>query len=336
MAGFDVAHDRLVTVFGGSGFLGRHTVRALADRGWRIKVATRRPDLAYRVQPQGRVGQIAAVQANLRFPASVAAAVRGSHAVVNLVGVLAEQGRQSFEAVHAQGARTIVSAARDAGVETVVQVSAIGADLDSASAYARSKARAEAVVRDAYPDSVILRPSILFGPEDDFFNRFAAMARISPALPLIGGGGTLFQPAYVGDVAEAIAKAVSGEAGPGTTYELGGPSVRSFKELMEFVCRVTGRNRLLVPLPFDMARFPAMATELADTLLFGLFPKMLLITRDQVTLLRTDNIVSAAAESQAHTLRGLGIEPRAMESVVPGYLYRFRKAGQFDRERIVR
>ncbi len=334
MAGFDVAHDRLVTVFGGSGFLGRHTVRALADRGWRVRVASRRPDLAFHVQPQGRVGQIGAVQANLRYPASVAAALRGSDAVVNMVGILSERGRQNFEAVHTFGTRAIVRAARDAGIETLVHVSAIGADPDSASAYARSKGRAEAIVRDAYPEANILRPSILFGPEDDFFNRFAAMARIAPALPLVGGGHTRFQPVYVADVAEAVAKTTLGQGRPGSIYELGGPSVRTFKQLMEFVLSVSGRKRPLVPIPFGAMHYPAMLTEIADALLLGAFPKMLLMTRDQIALLRHDNVVSEAALADGRTLQGLGIEPRAMETIVPSYLYRFRKTGQFDRGRI--
>ncbi len=334
MAGFDTAHDRLVTVFGGSGFLGRHAVRALADRGWRIRVASRRPDLAFHVQPQGRVGQISAVQANLRFPASVTAAMRGASAVVNLVGILAEGGRQNFEAVHAFGARAVVRAAREAGVDHVVHVSAIGADPEGASVYARTKARGEAAVREAYPEAVVLRPSILFGPEDNFFNRFAGMARVSPALPLIGGGHTRFQPVYVADVAEAVARAVSGGAKPGATYELGGPSVRTFRELLEYICTVTGRRRLLVPLPFGLADYPAMATEIANTALFGALPESLLLTRDQVTLLKSDNVVSADASAEGRTLDGLGIEPRALDSIVPSYLYRFRKTGQFDRGRI--
>lgn len=334
MAGFDTSKDRLVTVFGGSGFLGRHVVRALADRGWRIRVASRRPDLAFHIQPQGRVGQVNAVQANLRYPESVLSALRNADAVINLVGILAEGGRQRFDAVHTGGARAVAEAARAAGLTNLVHVSAIGADPESPSVYARSKGRAEAVVHETIPEAVILRPSILFGPEDDFFNRFAAMARIAPALPLIGGGHTRFQPAFVGDVAEAVARAVSGEAKPGAIYELGGPAVRTFKELMQYVCTVTGRRRALVPIPFEVARVPAMLTELADSLLLGLFPKTMLITRDQVTLLERDNVVSEAATAAGLVLQGLGIEPRAMESVVPGYLYRFRKTGQFDRGRI--
>ncbi|UDL94089.1 complex I NDUFA9 subunit family protein [Lichenihabitans sp. PAMC28606] len=334
MAGVDIAHDRIVTVFGGSGFLGRHVVRALARDGWRIRIASRRPDLAIHTQTTGRVGQITAVQANLRYPASLAAALRGADAVINLVGILAEQGKQQFETVHTAGAAAVVKAARDAGIGTLVHVSAIGADPEGASQYARSKGKAEAIVREAYPDAVILRPSIVFGPEDEFFNRFAAMARISPVLPLVGGGLTRFQPVYVGDVAEAVAAAAIGTARASGTYELGGPAVRTFKDLMDYVCRVTGRKRLLVPIPFDAMRIPAGLTELADSLLLGAFPKMLLMTRDQITLLRSDNVVSPSAIANDLTLKGLGIEPRAMESIVPSYLYRFRKTGQFDRGRM--
>lgn len=334
MTGTSVAQDKVVTVFGGSGFVGRHVVRALALRGWRIRVASRRPDLAIHVQPTGRVGQVNAVQANLRYPASVAAALKGSAAVVNLVGILAEGGPQNFEAVHTFGARAVVRAAQEAGITTLVHMSAIGADPEGEALYARSKGRAEAIVREAMPSAVILRPSVVFGPEDDFFNRFAAMARVSPALPLIGGGETKFQPVYVGDVAEAVATALSGEAGAGAPYELGGPAVRTFRELMTYVCAVTGRARPLVPIPFGLARFPAAATEIASTLLLGAFPKMFAVTRDQVKMLEVDNVVSADAEAAGRTLRGLGIEPHAMESVVPTYLYRFRKTGQFDRGRI--
>lgn len=331
MVGTNVAQDRVVTVFGGSGFIGRHVVRALAQRGWRIRVASRRPDLAIHVQPTGRVGQVNAVQANLRYPASVAAALQGASAVVNLVGILAEQGRQNFEAVHTFGARAVVKAAQEAGVTSLVHVSAIGADPDSTALYARSKGRAEAIVREGVPGAVILRPSVVFGPEDDFFNRFAAMARFAPALPLIGGGETRFQPVYVGDVAEAVAAALGDGIAAEAPYELGGPAVRTFRELMAYVCTVTGRHRLLLPIPFGLARFPAAATEVASSLLMGAFPKMLLMTRDQLKLLAVDNVVSPQADAAQRTLAGLGIAPTAIESVVPTYLYRFRKTGQFDR-----
>lgn len=334
VTGTDVAEERLVTVFGGSGFLGRHVVRALAQRGWRIRVACRRPDLALHVLTTGRVGQVMPIQANLRFPNSIAAALRGSDAVVNLVGILAERGRQNFEAVHSFGARAVAKAALDAGITNLVHISAIGADPESEALYARSKGRAELAVREILPDAVIMRPSVVFGPEDDFFNRFAAMARLFPVLPLIGGGQTRFQPVYVGDVAEAVARAVDGMAQPGATYELGGPAVRTLKDLMDYVCAVTGRKRMMLSIPFGAANLPARLAEIADTLLLGALPKMMVITRDQVRLLRSDNVVSAEAIASGRTLQGLGIEPSALESIVPSYLYRFRKTGQFDRGRI--
>ena len=331
MAGSDLATNGLVTVLGGSGFLGRHVVRAIAQDGFRVLAGCRRPDLANYLQPLGRVGQIQPVQANVRYGSSLAAALRHAEVAVNLVGLLSESGRQTFEAVHVFGARAIAKAAREAGVRRFVQVSAIGADLQSPSLYARSKARAEEAVREIYPDAVILRPSVVFGPEDDFFNRFAAMARMSPVLPLIGGGHTRFQPVFVGDVAEAVAKAVAGEVPPGI-YELGGPAIKTFRELLEYICAVTRRTRGLLPIPFGLAQYPAAAAETVDGLLMGLFPKMLLMTRDQLKLLQSDNVVSQEAIAESRTLEGLGIEPRAIESIVPTYLYRFRKQGQFDRD----
>jgi NADH dehydrogenase len=312
-------YDTLVTVYGGSGFLGRHLVRALAKRHYRIRVAVRRPELAGHLQPLGRVGQIHAVQANLRHAPSVEAAARDAQVVVDLVGILFERGRQRFDAVHAYGAEQVALAASAHGAR-LVHVSAIGADANSTSAYARSKADAERLVLAAQPSASIMRPSILFGPEDDFFNRFAALARISPALPLIGGGLTRFQPVFVGDVARAIADAVDSAARPGTIYELGGPDVRTFKELMQFVLRTIERKRLLVPLPFFIAKMQAMVLQY--------LPKPLL-TPDQVELLRVDNVVSDAAETEGRTLQGLGIEPETIDAIVPSYLWRFRKTGQF-------
>ena len=316
--------NKLVTVFGGSGFLGRHVVRALARAGYRVRAAVRRPDLAGHLQPLGSVGQIHGVQANLRYPASAAAAAEGSHAVVNLVGILYPSGRQSFDAVHAAGAGAAAEAAAAAGAEHLVHVSAIGADPDSDAQYGRSKAAGEARVREAFPSAVILRPSIVFGPEDDFFNRFGALARYLPALPLIGGGHTKFQPVYAGDVAAAAAAAVRGTAQAGTVYELGGPGTFTFRELMEFILAETHRGRLLLPLPFALARLQARFLQL--------LPKPLL-TVDQVSLLATDNVVSEAAAGESRTLAGLGIDPHPIEAVVPAYLERFRKAGQFDRHR---
>ena len=317
-------YDTLVTVYGGSGFLGRHVVRALAKRNYRIRVAVRRPELAGFLQPLGRVGQIHAVQANLRHAPSVETAARDAQVLINLVGILFERGRQRFDAVHTYGAEQVALAANAHGAR-MVHVSAIGADTNSPSVYARSKANAEQLVLAAQPSTTIVRPSILFGPEDDFFNRFAALARISPALPLIGGGLTRFQPVFVGDVAAAIADAVDGKTRPGTIYELGGPDVKTFKELMQFVLKTIERNRLLVSLPFFMARAQAMFLQY--------LPKPVL-TPDQVELLRSDNIVSEAAKSAGRTLQGLGIEAEPMEAVVPSYLWRFRKTGQF-RKRLV-
>jgi len=321
---------RIVTVFGGSGFVGRHVVRALARQGWRIRVASRRPDLAYHLQPLGRVGQIHAVQANLRYPDSVASALRGAEAVVNLVAVLTEHGAQNFGALHVRGARAVAKAAAEAGISNVVHVSAIGADPKSDALYVRTKGEGEAEMLAACPDAVIMRPSVIFGPEDAFFNRFAALARMSPALPLFGGGETKFQPVYVGDVAEAIARALAGRALMGAAYELGGPEVKSFRELMQYVCDVTGRRRLLLPLPFAAGNAMAWGTELADSLSLGLFPKMLLTTRDQMKMLAVDNVVSPEAIAEQRTLEGLGIRPEAIESIVPAYLARFRKSGQFE------
>jgi NADH dehydrogenase len=319
----EAGQTKLVTVVGGSGFVGRHAVQALARAGWRVRVAVRRPDLAGFLQPLGTVGQIHAVQANLRYPDSVNAAIEGADAVVNLVGILHESGKQTFSAVQSEGAAVVARAAVQAGA-AMVQLSAIGADAGSAAAYARSKAEGEQAVLASVPDAVILRPSIVFGPEDQFFNRFAELARFAPALPLIGGGLTRFQPVYVGDVAKAIAKAASGQAKPGTIYELGGPSIRTFRELMDYVLTLTERSRLLLPVPFGLARLQAKVLQ---------FLPGAPLTPDQVTMLGVDNVVSAAAEAEGRTLAGLGITPTAMESVVPGYLWRFRKTGQFRPDR---
>jgi uncharacterized protein YbjT (DUF2867 family) len=313
--------DVLVTVFGGSGFVGRHLVRALARRGYRVRAAVRRPDLAGHLQPLGMVGQIHAVQANVRHAGSVEAAARGSDVIVNLVAILHERGRQRFEAVHAHGAANVANAAAAAGAR-LVHVSAIGADHASPSLYGRTKAAGEDAALAAVPAATVMRPSIVFGPEDDFFNRFAALARLSPVLPLIGGGATRFQPVFVGDVAQAIVKAVEGKTAPGAIYELGGPEVKSFRQLLEFVCAVTERRRLLVPLPFAIARLQAYVLQF--------LPKPPL-TPDQVELLRGDNVVSEQARRDGRTLEGLGIEPSAYAALVPAYLWRFRKAGQFRR-----
>jgi NADH dehydrogenase len=280
----------------------------------------RRPELANFLQPLGRVGQIHAVQANLRHSPSVEAAARDAQVLVNLVGILGEGGRQRFDAVHTFGAEQVALAA-SAHDARLVHVSAIGADENSPSAYARTKAAAERLVLAAQPQAIIMRPSILFGPEDDFFNRFATLARISPALPLIGGGTTRFQPAFVGDVARAVADGVDGKLTGGTIYELGGPEVKTFKALMQYVLATIERKRLLLPLPFFAARLQAMALQF--------MPSPFTLTPDQVELLRVDNVVSDAAKAEGRTLQGIGIEPEPIEAIVSSYLWRFRKAGQF-------
>jgi NADH dehydrogenase len=314
--------DTLVTVFGGSGFLGRHVVRALAKRDYRIRVAVRRPELAGHLQPLGRVGQIHAVQANLRYPASVEAAMRDSHVAINLVGILAESGAQTFDAVQAQGAAAVAKAAASADAR-MVHVSAIGADAQSPSRYGRAKAAGEKAVLDTIPSATILRPSVVFGPEDLFTNRFAALARISPALPLIGGE-TRMQPVYVGDVATAVADAVDGKARSGSVYELGGPEVLTMREIIDIILATIERERMLVPLPFGIAKLKAMFLQFA--------PGAFKLTPDQVALLRVDNVVSEAAKAAGLTLEGLGITPDSLEAIVPEYLWRFRAAGQFQRK----
>ncbi len=325
---------RIVTVFGGSGFVGRHVTRALAQDGWRIRVATRRPDLAFHLQPLGKVGQIQAVQANVRFPASVAAAVRGADAVVNLVGVQIENGRQTFEATHVFGARAVARAAREAGIANVAHLSGIGVDPKSDSAYVRSRAAGEAAFRDAAPQTVIFQPSVIFGPEDRFFNRFAAIARMAPVLPMFGGGDTRLQPVFVGDVAKAVAKALAGGAKAGGVYELGGPRSQSMREIMQFVCDTINRKRVLAPVPHRIDRFVAGGTEWAHFLSLGVFPSWLVVTRDQLKVLGADNVVSEAAIGEGRTLQGLGIQPEPVESIVPHYLARYRKTGQFEKPKL--
>jgi NADH dehydrogenase len=305
--------NQLVTVFGGSGFLGRHTVRALARAGYRIKVATRHPNRAFFLRPLGAVGQIDFVKCDVADADAVAQALSGAYAVVNLTGILFQSG-QTFEDVQADGAANIATAAAAAGVSALVHVSAIGADIESDSAYAVTKAEGEVAVREAFPNAVILRPSIIFGPEDGFFNKFAEMARYFPALPLIGGGKTRFQPVFVGDVAQAILAGLSRR--DGRTYELGGPVSYSFKELMQLILRETGRKRVLVPLPFGIAFLKAAFLQL--------LPNPLL-TVDQVRLLKKDNVVSATAPG----LADLGITPTSAEAVIPSYLWRYRAKGEY-------
>lgn len=316
--------DQLATVFGGSGFIGRHVVRELAKRGMRVRVAVRRPHLAQHLKPLGVVGQIQLFQANVRYAPSVAKALEGADACVFLPGVLAPQGRQTFEAVQAAGAATVARAAAAAGIEPYVHISAIGADAASKSIYARTKAEGEAAVRAALPNATILRPSIVFGEGDGFFNRFASMARFAPALPAIGGGRTRFQPVYVDDVADAVCEALVRPEARGRTYELGGPGVYTFTELMTLMMEVIGRKRLLAPIPFPIASLMGLGGEIAGWLPF-LEP---FLTRDQVELLKSDNVVGASGE-EVGTLADLGITPDSVEAILPNYLERYRKYGQF-------
>jgi uncharacterized protein YbjT (DUF2867 family) len=316
----------LVTIFGGSGFVGGQIVRALAKQGWRIRVAVRKPWRAYRLRLLGDVGQIEIVQANVRAPETVERALEGAEAVVYAVGVLFESGRQTYQSVQAEGPRTVAEAAARLGVGKFVLLSAIGADAGSASAYARTKAEGEAAVRAAIPAAVILRPSVVFGPEDQFFNRFAAMAVLSPALPLLGGGETRMQPVLVADVARATARALADPATAGRTYELGGPTVYSFRQLMEITLKEIGRPRMLITVPWGLARILGAAGDL-QAALHGPLPMIPPppVTTDQVALLKTDNVVAPGAPGLAE----LGVTPTALEPIIPTYLYRYRKGGQY-------
>jgi NADH dehydrogenase len=311
----------LVTVFGGSGFVGRHVVRALAKRGYRIRVAVRRPDLAGFLRPLGYAGQIQLVQANLRYRASIDKAIAGSNHVVNCVGILFESGRNTFSSVQEFGAKAIAEAARANGAK-LTHISAIGADAKSSSSYASSKGRAEEAILSILPDSIILRPSIIFGQEDNFFNKFADMARTLPFLPLIGGGKTKFQPVFVEDVAEAVGRAVDGTIAAGKVYELGGPEVLTFKDCLETVLRVTYRKRAFVSLPFGLASFIGGIASAVPLITPAL-------TKDQVTLLKSDNVVSAAAEKEGRTLAGIGVKSTLVDTVLPIYLVQYRPQGQF-------
>jgi uncharacterized protein YbjT (DUF2867 family) len=316
-AGDDVMQG-LVTVFGGSGFLGRYAVRALAKDGWRIRVAMRRPHLAPELRVMGDVGQIELVQANVRHAQSIAAALDGAEAAVNLVGLLFETGRQRFGTVHVDAAKAIAEGAAAAGASRFVQMSAIGADAASTAVYARTKAEGEAAVKAAFPAATILRPSVVFGEEDDFFNRFGAMATIAPALPLIGGGKTRFQPVYAGDVGAAIAAALKMPAAVGATYELGGPGVYSFRELMTLLLKETQHKRALVPISFPIAEVMGSVGQL-----IAVTPFTPPITRDQVELLKSDNVASGPG------LTDLGVTPTPLESILPTYLWKYRRGGQF-------
>jgi NADH dehydrogenase len=312
-----IPSSKLVTIFGASGFLGRHIVRALTNEGWRVRAAVRYANTAHFLRPMGRVGQIQLLKTNVTDDAAVDAALRGADAAINLVGVLSESGTQRFAALHTEAAGRIAELAAKHGVVRLLHVSALGASADSPSHYARSKAEGEARVEAAFPGVTIFRPSIVFGPEDDFFNRFAWLARLSPVLPLIGGGHTRFQPVYVGDVAEAARTILNDPWTDGKIYELGGPEVLTMKDIMRLVLKQTHRRRVLVPVPFALARVKAAV--------LGLLPKPLL-TLDQVRLLQQDNVVSDGAL----TLRDLAIVPTAAEAILPSYLWRFRKTGQFE------
>jgi uncharacterized protein YbjT (DUF2867 family) len=310
----------LVVVFGGSGFVGTQAVRALVKRGWRVKVAVRRPTLAIDLRVLGDVGQIQPVRCDITSRADVDQALKGADAAVNLVGLLFEAPGRGFQAAHVEGTRNIAEACAAHGVRRLVHVSAIGADANSEADYARTKGEAEAAARAVRPDTVILRPSIVFGTNDGFLNRFASMATTSPALPLIGGGKTRFQPVWVGDVAEAIAKGVVLSEAAGRTFELGGPAIWSFREILEYILRETKRSRLLAPIPVFAAAAMGRVTQL--TSLLGIPP---VLTRDQVLMLKTDNVVSQGAEGLAE----LGVQPTGLEAIAPSYLWRYRRGGQF-------
>jgi len=315
--------SKLVTIFGGSGFVGRYVARRMANEGWRVRVAVRRPNEAIFVKTYGVVGQVEPILCNIRDDASVVNAMRGADAVVNCVGVLNDLGKNGFEAVQAEGAERIARLAAQQGIKRMVHISAIGADPESDSEYARTKAQGEAGVLAHMPDAVILRPSVIFGPEDQFFNRFAAMARMSPFLPIFGAD-TRFQPVYVDDVAQAAVKCVLGQAEPGI-YELGGPEVKTFRELMQQMLGVIHRRRIIIGLPFWVGRIMAGVLDIVKFVSFQLFPNNIL-TRDQLKNLRRDNVVSEGAKGFAD----LGIEPTTLESVLPEYLWKFRPSGQYD------
>ena len=312
---------KLAVVFGGSGFLGRNVVRELAKRGWRVRAAVRRPHLAQFLRPMGAVGQIQLKQCNIRYQPSIAEALEGADAVINLVGILHQEGAQKFDAVQARGAAVIAECARRAGIENFVHVSSIGADETSNSLYAQTKGEGERAVREIMPSAAIMRPSIIFGLEDNFFNKFASMAMMSLVLPLIGGGKTKFQPVYVDDVADAICEALVRPEAQGKIYELGGPRVYTFKELLELMLRETGRKRFLAPVPFPIASMIGLAGQMLGALPIFEPP----LTVDQVRLLKYDNIVSDGAA----TLADLGVTPHTVESILPSYMVRYRKYGQF-------
>lgn len=322
--------SKIVTVFGASGFVGRHVVRELASHGWRVRAAVRKPSTANYLRPLGKVGQIDIVQANIRYRPSITPVLDGADAVVNLVGIMNSDGQNTFQAVQAAGARNLAEMASKAGIEKLVHISAIGADINSDSTYAKTKGEGEEAFRDYAPKTTILRPSIVFGPQDDFFNRFASMSKTSPALPLIGGGKTRFQPVYVDDVADSVVKSLANtDAFGGRIFELGGPEVMNFKELMELMLRIIGRKRALIPVPYFAAGLMASIGDLGSKLPFVQAP----LTKDQLILLKKDNVVGLTNEDTG-TLEDFDIRPESMEAILPTYLVKFRKAGQFSPETV--
>ncbi|PCJ05123.1 MAG: complex I NDUFA9 subunit family protein [Rhodobacteraceae bacterium] len=315
--------SKLVTIYGGSGFVGRYIARRMAKEGWRVRVAVRRPNEAMHVKPYGVPGQVEPVFCNIRDDASVAAVMLGADAVVNCVGVLNELGKNSFQAVHVDGAERIARIAADQGVACMVHLSAIGADADAPSTYGQTKAVGEAAVLQHMPDAMILRPSVVFGTEDNFFNRFAGMTRLGPVLP-IAAGKTLFQPVFADDVAKAAVKGLLGEAEAGV-YELGGPEVKSFRALMEEMLVVIHRRRLVISLPGFVAWIMAFGFDMMQAASFQLISNGVL-TRDQLRGLKRDNVVSEGAKGFAE----LDLQPVTLGSVLPEYLWKFRPTGQYD------
>ena len=314
--------DKLVTIYGGSGFVGRYIARRMAKEGWRVRVAVRRPNEALFVKSYGAVGQVEPVLCNIRDDASVRTVMQGADAVVNCVGILNRSGKNTFDAVQAAGAARIAGIASDLGVPRLVQISSIGADAGSKSAYSRTKGEGEAAVLASYPSAIILRPSIIFGPEDGFFNRFAAMSRLGPILPVIGAN-TRFQPVYVDDVAASAVLGVTGKAASGI-YELGGPEVATFRALMDKMLHIIQRRRLVLNVPFFAASTMGFGFDMLQAVTLGLFNNGL-ITRDQVRNLRHDNVVASGARGFAD----LGLTPATMDSVLPEYLWRYRPSGQY-------
>lgn len=313
---------KLVTIFGGSGFVGRYIARRMAKEGWRVRVAVRRPNEALFVKPYGVVGQVEPILANVRDDDSVRAAIRASDAVVNCVGTFDVGGKNNFQAVQNEGAARISRIAAEEGVTTFVHISAIGADAGGESLYAQSKGQGEAAVLEAFPNAMILRPSVIFGPEDNFFNRFAGMSRMSPVLP-VAGADTRFQPVYVDDVARAAVLGAQGEAHG--VFELGGPDIGTFRELMQRMLDVVRRRRLILNIPFFVANIMGASFDLLSKLTGGLFTNSIL-TRDQVRSLHSDNVVA----DDAQTLADLGIQATAMDAVLPDYLWPYRPSGQFS------